>query len=131
MKPRQYSEFIDLFGYTTVELAPNLQPAIRTFKVAEIKKDPQTNGNVLHQTLKYVDWIAHHRAGGDYDRVEAFIVAPEFRRKFLDEFARSGRPQFRPPVRKPMSRPWEGLHLIRVDWSGGTTTLMDVTPVSQ
>ncbi|MGH7490135.1 MAG: hypothetical protein ACREMY_31690, partial [bacterium] len=64
MKPRAYTEFIDIFGYQTLDLAPNLLPAITKYKVVEVKGVRQSNGAVLHQTLKYVDWIAHNRAGG-------------------------------------------------------------------
>ena len=43
----------------------------------------------VNQLLKYVDWVANTRAGGDYELIEAFLVASAFDEQ-TKRFARRG-----------------------------------------
>ena len=97
--------------------------------LVEAKAVDQTNGAVLDQVLKYVDFIARDRASGDFAKVDAYIVAPRFGKKLLAAYEDRGRPQYRPPERHAVTQTWHGLRLIQVAYeSGGSIGLEDVTP---
>lgn len=77
-KPVDYMDKMDIFGYRNI---PGYD-IISKYLLIELKKDTAKITNTkkkfedpIAQTMKYVDWINHHYANGDYNMIEAFIVA--------------------------------------------------------
>jgi hypothetical protein len=121
-KPISAMEFIDIFGYSYKTLNSNLPRAIKKFFIIELKRGNLTEGRSLGrfekdsgyvaQALKYVDWVANYRAGGDYNLIKAFLVARGFSRRIID-FAREARTRNYVLPRRPFrSDRWDGLSLV-------------------
>lgn len=69
-KPIDYMDKMDLFGYRYIKG----YDTISKYLVMEIKRDKATK-DTIDQVLKYVDWVNHEYAYGDYSMIQAFVVA--------------------------------------------------------
>lgn len=86
-KPPEYVDRIDILAYDVAPAVPDCPiPVIRGYLAAELKAGAATMADVL-QTMKYVDWIAQTRQGGEYVGIQAMLVAAEF----PDEVLRAAR----------------------------------------
>lgn len=112
-KPVMYMDRIDLFGYTTRRLSPNFPPTIMRYKAVELKKDLIGDVNVINQMLKYVDWLAHTRAGGDYSMVDAYLVASGYTPEVIDYACDAGVRDYITPYRPYQKQQWSQLTLVR------------------
>jgi hypothetical protein len=112
-KPVMYMDRIDLFGYTTQRLSPNFPPTIMRYKAVELKKDLIGDVNVINQMLKYVDWLAHTRAGGDYSMVDAYLVASGYTPEVIDYACDAGVRDYITPYRPYQKQQWSQLTLVR------------------
>ena len=115
LKPRDYMDEIDLFGYTLAYPEHPVSPYVMKFKIIEVKKDDQTVGsaNVVDQVMKYVDWISNTRAGGDYALVDAYVVASGYSPEII-EYARLARTRTYVMPRRPYeTKTWARLTLVR------------------
>lgn len=72
-KPIDYMDKIDIFGY---KFLPNTK-IISKYLIIENKNEEATI-EVAEQISKYVDWVVKNYAYGNYEMVEAYIVAPSF-----------------------------------------------------
>ncbi len=119
-KPVMYMDRIDLFGYTTQRLSRNFPPTIMRYKAVELKKDLIADVNVVNQMLKYVDWLAHTRAGGDYSMVDAYLVASGYTPDVLAYAADAGLRDYIAPYRPYRKQQWSQLTLVRYIPTGST-----------
>ena len=77
---------IHLSGWQSRTLGAGLPPVVTRYKVMEVKGRPLDESGdetFIDQVLKYVDWVAATRAGGDYDAIDAYLVAPGFSEEVL------------------------------------------------
>lgn len=79
IKPVDYMDKMDIFGYRKI---PNYE-TIDKYLVMELKKD-RIGRDVIDQTMKYVDWVNQEYAHGDFEMIEAYVVASEFEEEILD-----------------------------------------------
>lgn len=79
-KPIDYMDKVDVFGY---RFLPNTK-IICKYLIIE-NKNEEANIEVAEQISKYIDWIVKTYAYGNYDMVEAYIVAPSFSTELLDK----------------------------------------------
>jgi hypothetical protein len=108
-----YMDRIDLFGYTTQRLSRSYPPTIMRYKAVELKKDLIADVNVVNQMLKYVDWLAHTRAGGDYSMVDAYLVASGYTPEVIAYAADAGVRDYIAPYRPYRKQQWSQLKLVR------------------
>lgn len=72
-KPIDYMDKIDIFGY---KFLSNTK-IVSKYLIIENKNEEATI-EVAEQISKYVDWVVKTYAYGNYEMVEAYIVAPSF-----------------------------------------------------
>ncbi len=117
-KPVEFMDRMDLFGLIYRRFQPSITATTVRYKIVEIKKDRVTSSEDIEQLMKYVAWVAHTRAGGDYGPVEAYFVA----RGFSDDVVayvntRAARDYIIP--RRPYGpRRWDRLILIEYRYTG-------------
>jgi hypothetical protein len=117
-KPRSYADKIDIYAELVRQRGEGIPASVEKHLVIEVKAGaPTARGpnSVVGQVMKYVDWIAHNEAGGDYGRVSAAVVAPQFGPAFHAEAREKGRVYYRRPGRGTDSLLWEGLKLVRYE----------------
>jgi hypothetical protein len=117
-KPVMYMDRIDLFGYTTRRLSNAFLPTVMRYKAIELKKDLISDVNVVNQMLKYVDWIAHQRAGGDYSLVDAYLVASGYTSEVIAYAQEAGVRDYIAPYRPYRKQQWSQLRLLRYTPTG-------------
>ncbi|CEH33997.1 hypothetical protein [Romboutsia lituseburensis] len=78
-KPIDYMDKMDIFGYRYIKG----YDTISKYLVVEIKKDTAKT-DLIDQVMKYVDWINHEYAYGDYSMIEAFVVASYIPQDVID-----------------------------------------------
>lgn len=79
LKPVQYMDFIDVFGYRWIPDIPD--KVINKYLIVEIKKGILTGldcEEATAQVMKYVDWVCDNYAHGDYSQIKAFLIAHDF-----------------------------------------------------
>lgn len=74
LKPIDYMDKMDVFGYKYIEGFKT----ISKYLVIELKKD-SVGTDDIDQTLKYVDWINQEYVNGDFEMIEAYIIANTFK----------------------------------------------------
>ncbi len=122
-KPVVYMDRIDIFGYTTQRLSRSFPPTIMRYKAIELKKDLISDVNVINQMLKYVDWLAHTRAGGDYSMVDAYLVASGYTPEVITYASAAGVRDYVTPYRPYRKKQWSQLTLVRYIPVGDTPAL--------
>lgn len=125
-KPVGYMDKMDIFGYRNI---PNYD-IISKYLLIEIKKDTTKIKNTkkkfedpIAQAMKYVDWINHHYANGDYDMIEAFFVAHHIPQEMIDyknEICTRTYIKGRRPV---VTGTWNNLRLIEYKYNSETKKL--------
>lgn len=137
-KPIRAMEFIDIFGYSFASLDSRLPRALNNYFIIELKRGNLTEGRTearfqqdtsyIAQSLKYVDWVANYRAGGNYNLIKAFLIGSGFSNRII-EFAKEHRIRnFVIPRRPFRSERWEGLSLMQYTVDSGEVTLEAVLP---
>jgi hypothetical protein len=107
-KPIYYMDKMDIFGYRYI---PGFN-TISRYLMIEIKKDTATT-EVIHQAMKYVDWINQEYSFGDYNMIEAFIVAKDFPKEVIKLKDSIGKRNFIQGRRPPITAEWSNLKLIK------------------
>ena len=121
-KPIDYMDKIDVFA--TRYLQNTKIPC--KYLVAELKKDG-AGTDTIDQVLKYVDWVCSEYTYGNYDAIEACIIASSFddmSTYFNDAVKRFYTVSSHPAINKK----WSNLKLIRYKYENGNLTYLDVTP---
>lgn len=106
-KPIDYMDKMDIFGYKYI---PSFQ-TISKYLVIEIKKNAATIDD-LNQIMKYVDWINQEYSFGDYNMIEAFLVAFDFPEEVVKQINKIANRNFIKSRRPPLSNQWSNLKLI-------------------
>jgi len=122
-KPVRYMDRIDIFGYVEKAISPDVSPTVVRYKIVEIKKDKVQSRDAINQLIKYVDWIAHTRAGGNYSMVDAYFVAHDYADSVVKYVQDTLPKDFVTPRRPYAPAQWKQLHLIRYNYTGGTPAL--------
>lgn len=107
-KAIDYMDKMDVFGYKYIK---NYN-VISKYLVIEIKKGVATV-DVVDQTMKYVDWINQEYANGDYNMIEAFIVAYDFPVEVIERRNDICERNFLKGRRPTVSEKWTNLRLIK------------------
>ena len=120
VKPRDYMDEMDIFGYSLAPALNSIPPYVQTLKVIEVKSEEQayTPSNVVDQVMKYVDWISTTRSGGDYGLIEAYIVASDFDANLVDYAKRQSIRHYVIPRRPYATKKWDNLKLIKYSLTG-------------
>ena len=135
-KPVEYMEWIDVFGY---KVSQTLQErniptlfAINKYYSIEIKKDAlkltqkvkketknsvETKG-VLHQLMKYIDWVAKNYASGKYSMVNGIIVANNFDDDFISYCKEKCIRNYNSGYRNSTPAAWHKIKLIKYSFDG-------------
>jgi hypothetical protein len=112
-KPAAWVDRIDLLAY---DIAPPVEgtrvPVARAYFAAELKRGAASAEDVV-QAMKYVDWLAHRRQGGDYVGLRAAVVAAEFPREVREIARREAVRRYVRPRRPYGTSEWRNLRLIR------------------
>lgn len=111
-KPIDYMDKMDIFGYKYI---PNFN-TISKYLMIEIKKDAATS-EVIHQSMKYVDWINQEYSFGDYGMIEAFIVASDFPEEVIKLKNKIGKRTYTHGRRPPLTAEWSNLRLIKYKYN--------------
>lgn len=117
-KPIDYMDKMDVFGYRYI---PNFN-AISKYLVIEIKKDV-ANEEVIGQVMKYVDWVNQEYSYGDYNMIEAYVVAHEFPESVIKMKKESAVRHYVKGGRNVVSLKWDNLKLIKYDFDSDTKKL--------
>jgi hypothetical protein len=122
-KPVQWMDKIDIFGYVAKTITPEAEPTVVRYKIVEIKKGKVKSSDEVNQLIKYVDWVAHTRAGGDYSLVDAYFVAHDYADSVVQYVQDTLPKDFVTPRRPYVPARWQQLQLIRYTYTGGTPAL--------
>ncbi|MFL0506254.1 hypothetical protein ACH0B5_10925 [Ureibacillus sp. 179-F W5.1 NHS] len=112
-KPVDYMDKMDVFGYRFIE---GYKSTISKYLVVEIKKDV-ANVDVVNQVMKYVDWVNREYSYGDYNMIEAFIVAKDFEMEVIELKDSIAKRNFTQGRRPPISHEWSNLRLIKYSYN--------------
>ena len=126
MRPIDYMDKIDVLA---MRYLPNTKIPCK-YLVAELKKDVADNATI-DQVLKYVDWVCSEYAYGDYEAIEACIIAakyPEDIGAYYSEVVQRYYTLGSHPVR---NKHWSNLKLLRYSYADGELSYTDVTPQNE
>lgn len=107
-KPIEYMDKMDIFGYKYISGFKT----ISKYLVIEIKKDG-ANIDVIHQVMKYVDWVNQEYSGGDYNMIDAYIIAYDFPDSVIEAKREHAKRHFVKGGRNAVSQLWDHLRLIK------------------
>ncbi|ANU21731.1 hypothetical protein BBI15_10165 [Planococcus plakortidis] len=107
-KPVDYMDKMDIFGYRRI--FP--YKTISKYLVIELKKGI-ADKEVIHQVMKYVDWVNQEYAYKDYSMIEAFVVASDFPTEVVSLKDEVGTRIFAKGSRPVKTEKWAKLRLIK------------------
>ncbi|HUU56872.1 MAG TPA: hypothetical protein VMW93_05985, partial [bacterium] len=138
LKPVSYMDKADVFGLSYKSLNKQRLPsAIDGFLIVELKKDsfkkakPGTQKaeevkSAFSQTMKYVDWVANFRAGGDYSLISAALITGGFPAELIPYVRTHGKRDYIIPRRPYEAKHWANLKLIEYSVINGEVLLKEV-----
>ena len=97
------------------------------FLVAELKKDMADHATI-DQVLKYVDWVCSEYAYGDYEAIEACIIAAEYPENIGDYYRDVVQRYYTLGSHPVRNKQWCDLRLLRYSYVKGAVTYLDMTP---
>ena len=124
-KPVDYMDKIDVFG---IRYLPNTKIPCK-FLVAELKKE-NADCETIDQVLKYVDWVCCDYAYGNYNAIEACIIASTYDEVVSDYYNDYVRRFFTVGSHPAKNMEWNGLKLLRYKYENGRIIYTDCTPLS-
>lgn len=123
-KPIDYMDRIDVFAMRY--LSETKIPC--KYLVIELKKDGADRATI-DQVLKYVDWVRSEYAYGDYEAIEASIIAAEYQDDTFEYFANAVQRYYTLGSHPVRNVQWRALKLIRYTYTEDGVVYTDVTPV--
>ncbi len=117
-KPVCYMDRIDIFGNVTRPLNSGLPRTVVRYKIVEVKKDSVEDIETIDQLMKYVDWTAHTRCGGDYAMIDAYLVAHGFSEDVITYTSTGTARRHVVPRRPYRTQDWSRLALVRYGYQG-------------
>ncbi|MCH5343559.1 MAG: hypothetical protein J1E64_05920 [Acetatifactor sp.] len=122
-KPIDYMDKIDVLA---MRYLPDTKIPCK-YLVAELKKGSAGN-STIDQVLKYVDWVCSEYAYGDYDAIDACIIAAEYPGD-IDAYYHDVVQRYYTLGSHPVrNKQWNKLTLLRYTYSNGEISYSDVTP---
>lgn len=118
-KPLEYIDKMDIFGYRYI---PGYTGTISKYLLMELKKDAASPED-LNQVMKYVDWISQEYAFGDYDMINAFLVAKTIPKDVIDARNTIAQRNFIKGRRPPTFGTWTNLTLVEYTFNSQTNKL--------
>lgn len=122
-KPIDYMDKIDVLA---MRYLPQTKIPCK-FLVAELKKDI-AGKETIDQVLKYVDWVCNEYAYGDYEAIEACIIAAEFAENIEEYFAEVVQRYYTLGSHPVRNKQWNALKLIKYSYEDGSIHYVNVTP---
>jgi len=113
-KPIDYMDKMDAFGYRYIK---EFKPTRSKYLVAEIKKDEATI-NDIEQLLKYVDWVKDEYCYGDYEMINAFLIAYHFNNELINYKKDSVSRKYIINRRPAKSYEWNNLQFVKYSFDG-------------
>lgn len=114
-KPVDYMDKIDVFASRYL---PGTKIVCK-YLVAELKKD-KADISTVDQILKYVDWVCNEYAYGDYNSIDACIIAYEFDDSIYDYINKYARRSYTTGSHPINNLEWKKLRLIRYKYVNGS-----------
>ena len=125
-KPIDYMDKIDVLA---MRYLPNTKIPCK-YLVAELKKDVADNATI-DQVLKYVDWVCSEYAYGDYEAVEACIIAAEYPENIAAYYSEVVQRYYTLGSHPVRNKQWNSLKLLRYSYAAGELSYIDVTPQNE
>lgn len=122
-KPIDYMDKIDVLA---MRYLPNTKIPCK-FLVTELKKD-SADMSTIDQVLKYVDWVCKEYAFGDYEMIEACIIAAEYPKDISAYYNNVVQRHYTLGSHPVRNKHWNALKLLQYTYFNGTITYIDVTP---
>lgn len=122
-KPIDYMDKIDVFAMRF--LFSSRIPC--KYLVAELKKDTAYK-ETIDQVLKYVDWVCSEYAYGDYEMIEACIIAADYEDGIEPYFKQIVKRYYTLGSHPVRNNKWMALKLIKYAYQNGQIEYEDVTP---
>jgi len=122
-KPIDYMDKIDVLA---MRYLPHTTIPCK-YLVAELKKD-MADGATIDQVLKYVDWVCSEYAYGDYEAIEACIIAAEYPENIGNYYRDVVQRYYTLGSHPVRNKQWGNLRLLRYSYKEGTMNYRDVTP---
>lgn len=108
-KPIDYMDKIDILGYRYIT---GFKPTTSKYLVIEIKKDKGTKDSV-DQLLKYIDWVKDEYCFGNYNMIEAYLVAFNFDDDLSEYVKNNANRKYIIGRRPAQSLEWSNLKLVK------------------
>lgn len=125
-KPIDYMDKIDVLA---MRYLPNTKIPCK-YLVTELKKDAADNATI-DQVLKYVDWVCSEYAYGDYEAVEACIIAAEYPEDIAAYYSEVVQRYYTLGSHPVRNKQWNSLKLLRYSYAAGELSYVDVTPQNE
>ena len=122
-KPIDYMDKIDVFAARY--LIDTDIPC--KYLVAELKKD-NAGKDTIDQVLKYIDWVCGEYTYGNYDAIQACIIAADFDPDIFDYFRSVAKRFFTVGSHPAINKIWTDLKLIKYSSENGQINYTDETP---
>lgn len=78
--------------------------------------------------MKYVDWVCSEYAYGDYEAVEACIIAAEYPEDIAAYYSEVVQRYYTLGSHPVRNKQWNSLKLLRYSYAAGELSYVDVTP---
>lgn len=113
-KPIDYMDRMDVFGYKYI---PGFK-TISKYLVIELKKDAALEEDI-NQIMKYVDWVNQEYSYGDYNMIDAYLIAYSFPDKVIKQKNGAATRKFVKGTRPAESLEWDKLKLVQYRFLDG------------
>lgn len=118
-KAIDYMDKMDIFGYRFIQGFKT----ISKYLCIEIKKDAAKRDSI-DQIMKYVDWINNEYTYGNYEMIEAFVVAYEIPPEVVEYKNEIAVRNYMQGLRPTISKTWTNVRLIEYKYNSSITDLV-------
>ncbi len=97
------------------------------YLVAELKRD-SAYYDTIDQVLKYVDWVCNEYAYGDYEAIEACIIASNYEGDIAEYYRNVAKRYYTLGSHPVRNKRWMELKFLKYSYDDGLISYVDVTP---